>query len=219
MARSSKRINAGKALVMWPNLVKPQTNKMKPKEAPTEFGATFIFKKGSPELKKLEAHFEEIIRADFTDGEDKESTFKYPLKDGDTFNKKRVRKGKAPIPAMENAVYIQPMMESDQGTPDLYDGKTPLTNREDGTKLFYSGAIVAPMLNIYTYDNQFGAGASMRLIGAQFASHGEKLGGGAGGPTDDLLDSSVEGTGDLVQPEGASPNRYSSDDDADMDFT
>lgn len=221
MARASTRINTGKATLMWPKLVKAEVNGMKPEGSAKEYGATFVFKKGSPELKKLEDALESLIDIDFTDGEADDQNFKYPVKDGDAFNKKRVKKGKEPIAAMEGCAYIQPFMSEEDGAPDLYDGQTALKDRADGTKLFYSGAQVAPLLNLFTYDNKFGCGLSMRLIGAQFFSHGEKLGGGGGGPTNDLLASDASGTGAeaSAKPEGSKSRRSRvSEDEADMDF-
>lgn len=227
MPRASARINGGAATLMWPKLIKAEKNKMKPDEACPEFVGTFVYPKDSPEAARLEDELAKLVEADFPDGEAEESNFKWPIKDGDAFNRKRVKKGKEPYKIFENAIFIAPFMPSEDGTPDLYDGQTLLENRADGAKLFYSGAKAAPLLNIFTYDNKFGAGVSMRLIGVQFFAHGEKQGGSGGGPTNDLLSSGATGTGgsragqeDEDKPKPRSRRRFAADDDdADVDFS
>jgi hypothetical protein len=195
MAKFSKRMNTGKALICYPDLITPKLNVMADR---TQFSCQFVFKKDSKELKALEAAIQECIDKNFPEGIDEEK-FKKPIKDGDSVNKARTRKKLAPYPHLVGCKFIQPWSPDTQ-KPDLYDGQNLVKEPEAAKKLFYSGAFAAGLINMYSYSKSTGEGISMSLLGVQFFNHGERVGGGSGGPTDDLL---APATGTAKPSEGA----------------
>jgi len=192
MADYSKRLNTGKGIINFPSLIKVKENtNAKTGKTTRRFESMFIFKKDSPEAKALAKEFKAARMAAFPEllPED----LKIALKDGDAENAKRTRKKKKAMPELEGCVYIQPWTGEDS-KPDLYDGQTRLTDDDVAKRLFYSGAHCAGLINIKSYDAGESQGVTCYLMGVQFFNHGERIGGGGGGPTDDLLAPEATGT-------------------------
>lgn len=77
--------------------------------------------------------------------------------------------------------------------PDVRRRDKSKADVSDGPTLFYAGAIVLGVLDIYAQDNKFGKRINASLIGVQFMEHGDRFAGAATVADDSDFEDLAEG--------------------------
>ena len=148
------------------HVFEPKLNTISKKE---EYSATILLPKSDTEnVKRLNAALKAEKRAKWDD--DIPEGLEIWIKDGDTDNKKRERKGKKPVKCNAGMYVLQPTSQEQIAVVDRG------LNRIITPGKIKNGDYFNISINVYAYDNKFGEGITFYLNTIQFFKAGESLG-------------------------------------------
>ena len=148
------------------HVFEPKLNNISKKE---EYAATILLPKSDTEnVRRLNTALKDEKRAKWDD--DIPEGLEIWIKDGDTDNKKRERKGKKPVKCNEGMYVLQPTSQEPVAVVDRG------LNRIITPGKIKNGDYFNISINVHAYDNKFGEGITFYLNTIQFFKVGEALG-------------------------------------------
>lgn len=150
--------------VSFPNVLKPKRNDLNGQDE-YSLVALFPYKKGSKEMKEMEAAVEIAIKEKW--GDKRPSNLRSPFRD----QAERAKDGKLPDGHVEGHVFVN--MKNKQ--------KPGLVNQENqdiiDSSEFYSGCYARAQVRAFAYDNKGNRGVSFSLQNIQKVKDGDPLSG------------------------------------------